>query len=223
VPLAPAADQARLVDRITRLLAHAPAGARAEPVGLIATAAASARGLEDGRMGLMAAVGAAVFALLLAVRRRLAPALLALGAAAIGVGLVSLLVTILRLRLSPLSASAQPLGLAIGVEFGLLLQAGYDEARQAGRSPDAARADTVRNVGGAVAVSAVTVAGGFAVLLASRMPLVQQFGAIVALELAAGALMAIALVPAFGALLDEARTRPLAMAYPGARMSEARR
>jgi predicted RND superfamily exporter protein len=61
----------------------------------------------------------------------------------------------------------------------------------------------------------------FAVLLASRIPMVQQFGAIVAFELAAAGVASIALLPACAALLDEMRSRPMAIEYPGPRVIEA--
>ena len=127
--------------------------------------------------------------------------------AVVGAGLAALVVSVLGLRLSPLSAALEPLGLAVGVEFGLLLDARYAEARRAGLTPRAAQEEAVRRIGGAVAVSAATVAAGFAVLVVSRLPLLQQFGALVALELVACAIAAIVLVPPLAAAVDVMRAR----------------
>jgi predicted RND superfamily exporter protein len=139
--------------------------------------------------------------------RRLGDALVPLVPAVVGAGLAALVVSVLGLRLSPLSAALEPLGLAVGVEFGLLLDARYAEARRAGLTPRAAQEEAVRRIGGAVAVSAATVAAGFAVLVVSRLPLLQQFGALVALELVACAIAAIVLVSPLAAAVDVMRAR----------------
>jgi hypothetical protein len=220
VPPAAAGDPG-VLDRIAPLLTHPPASATAEPVGLVAATDAGVGDLEDGRIGLIVAACLGVLALALAVRRGLGFSLLAIGPAAIGVGLASLSVAALGFHLSPLAASAEVLGLAFGVAFALPLLTRYEESRQRGRAPDAARVDAVRDAGGTVAVSVAIVMCAFAVLLASRIPMVQQFGAIVAFELAAAGVASIALLPACAAVFDEMRSRPMAIEHPGPRVIEA--
>lgn len=207
VPLVPVAEQARLLERVEHLLAGAPPGVKAAPAGLVATAADSVRGLEAGRPWLLLIASALVFLVLLAARRDLVQAALPLVPALLAAGLVSLAVLALGLRLSPLSAALEPLVLAVGVEFGLLLDVRYRDGRRAGLGPVAARDAAVRTVGAAVLVSAATVALGFFALVASRLEVLQHFGALAALELALAAATAVAVVPALAAQLDGRRVR----------------
>ncbi|MCW3010975.1 MAG: putative rane protein, partial [Solirubrobacterales bacterium] len=59
-----------------------------------------------------------------------------------------------------------------------------------------------RHVGAAVGVSALTVAVGFLALAASRLALLQQFGLLVAFEVALCAALAVWLVPALCAATE---------------------
>jgi len=195
VPLMPVDQQARLIGRVGSLLVDAPPGVQAKPAGLIAEAARSIHDLQGGRPWLLLAAAALVLLVLGAASRALSRAALPLVPALLAAGISALAVRALGLRLSPLAAGLEPLVLAVGTEFGLLLQARYREARLAGATPGAARAEAVARVGGAVAVSAACVAVGFGTLLASRLELLRQLGGLVALELALSAAMAIVLVP----------------------------
>ena len=214
IPLRSAEQQAELIARVQRVMDGAPAGVTAQVAGLQALSAAGVEGLKDGRPWLLLLAAAVMFAVLLAVRRDvgraaipLAPALLAAGAAAVAIEL-------LGLSLSPLSAALDPLVLAVGVEFGVLLEARYREERAAGFAPDAAASRSARMLGGPVVVSAATVALGFAVLLASRLPVLAQFGAVAALELALCVVGAVLLVPSLAAAWDR---RPARLAAARAR------
>jgi hydrophobe/amphiphile efflux-3 (HAE3) family protein len=205
IPLLPADEQARLIDRMRPLLADAPAGVRAEPAGLVALAASSVQGLEGGRPWLLLAAALVVFLMLLAARRRLDRAIIPLVPALLAAGTCALLIAATGARLSPLSAALEPLVLAVGVEFGLLLEARYREARRGGSSPSEAARTATETVGAPVAVAATTVALGFAVLVASRLSVLQQFGLLAAVELALCALAAILIVPGLAAALDRRR------------------
>ena len=194
IPLLPADEQARLIDRIRPLLADAPDGVRPRPAGLLALAASSVDGLQDGRPWLLLAAAAVIFLCSSPTAGGgeravipLVPALLAAGGPrsswpAAGV------------RLSPLSAALEPLVLAVGVEFGLLLEARYREERRRRAAPlAAARAATeARRPGRGLGRH-----GGARLRGArqSRLPVLQQFGLLAALELALCALAAIVIVP----------------------------
>jgi predicted RND superfamily exporter protein len=205
VPLQPVDRQAQLLGRIDALLAKPPPGVRADPAGLIAVAATSVEELEAGRPRLTLIAFALVFVVLLAVRRRLEAALLPLIPALLAAGLSSLAILAFGVRLSPLAAGLEPLVLAVGVEFGVLLEARYREARRDGRSYLEAREIAVGTVGTAAAIAAAVVACGFAGLLASRLELLRELGGLMALELLATAALAILLVPALAAQLDARR------------------
>ena len=110
------------------------------------------------------------------------------------------------MRLTPLSAALEPLVLAVGVEFGLLLEARYREERlRRARSRRGGPGGRPRRVGAPVVAAAATVALGFAVLLVSRLGVLEQFGVLAALELALCAVAAIAIVPQLAAALDRGR------------------
>jgi predicted RND superfamily exporter protein len=189
LPPMAATDQARLIDRINALLRGTPAGVSAEPAGLVALSAASVTGLQGSRPWLMLLAAFAIFLLLVAARRRVSEALIALLPAVLGLGGAALLVRALGIRLSPLSAGLDPLVLALGVQFGLLLETRHDEA--------------VRSV---CAVAAV-IGLGLAALVGSRFSALQQFGAIAAGEVAICALTAIVLVPVLAAACSLYRTQ----------------
>jgi hydrophobe/amphiphile efflux-3 (HAE3) family protein len=214
VPLIPGDDQARLVGRIKRVLSMAPAGVSAQPAGLIALSAASLESLEGGRPWLLLLAALIIFSLLLVVRRRLDRAVIPLVPALLGAGGSALIVAATGIRLSPLSAGLDPLVLAVGVEFGVLLEARYHEARAAGHSESVAARLAARRVGAPVAVAAATVAVGFATLIASRFNVLVQFGALAAAEVLLCALAAILIVPALAAAVDRARAERRPPAIP---------
>lgn len=214
VPLIPVSEQAELLGRIEGLLALAPPQVNAAPAGLLAGAADSVRELEGQRPWLLLAAALVVFLILWRARRSRLRAALPLVPALLAAGISALLLLIVGLRLSPLSAALEPLVLAIGVEFGILLEARYREARQAGEPPAAARAEALERVGGAVAVSAATVAVGFAALAASRMPMLREFGLLVAFELALCLLASVLVVPALAEALDRRALRTAAGLAP---------
>ena len=205
LPLVSVQQQARLVDRVRGLLHGAPPGVHAAPAGLVASASESERALERMRPGLLLLAAALMAAILLARWSDPVRVLVVLSPALLATGLLALALWALRVRLSPLAAGLEPLALAIGVEFSLLLEARYREARVAGAAPAGARRLAVDGIGGAVALSAGTVAAGFAALGLSAMPALRQLGWLVALELAVCAVVALAVVPAAAELLDGRR------------------
>ncbi|MEA2241273.1 MAG: uncharacterized protein QOD24_829 [Solirubrobacteraceae bacterium] len=222
IPLLPADEQARLIDRVKPLLAAAPDGVHAESAGLAALAASSVQGLEGGRPWLLLAAAMVIFLILLVARRRLDRAIIPLVPAMLAAGTCALLIAATGASLSPLSAALEPLVLAVGVEFGLLLEARYREARRAGRTASEAARAATETVGAPVAVAAATVALGFAVLVASRLNVLEQFGLLAAVELTLCALAAILIVPGLAAALDRRREAGLAdepAAAPGVLMT----
>lgn len=195
MPLLDAEQQGDIIDGLKPLIATAPAGTTVQVGGLVALSASSVSSLESSRPWLLLAAAFAIFLLLLGVRRRLDRAVVPLVPALLTAGVSSLFTAVTGMSLSPLSAGLEPLVLAVGVEFGLLLEARYHEARSSGQPEDEAARTAARTVGAPVAVAAVTVAAGFAVLGASRLGVLQQFGLLAAGELLFCAASAILLVP----------------------------
>lgn len=202
VPPASVAQQGRMLQAIRRALGTPPTGYSVTPVGLLARGAQSVDDLEHARPGLLLAALAAVLGLLAIVRRSWARSVIPLVPTIVTAGVSALVLRVSGVQLSPLGAGLEPLVLAVGVEFGLLLDARYHEARASGADPMAARDEAVRNVGGAVAVSAVAVAVGFGALTVSHLALLRQFGLLVAIEVVVCAATAIWTVPSLLAAVD---------------------
>jgi len=152
--------------------------------------------------------------LLLAHRRRLDRALIPLAAPLIAGGLMSLGLRAAGVSLTPLSAQLEPLTLAVGVEFGILLEARYREARRAGASLAEARTQAIRTTGASVMVSALAVGLAFTVLAFSGLPMLREFGMLVGAEVILCGALAVTVVPALAAALERRpwRTGRLAIA-----------
>jgi predicted RND superfamily exporter protein len=195
IPFVSVAEQGRIVRRIDAVLADPPPGVQARTAGLVAESATSTRRLDASRPWLLLLAAATVGLVLFAVWRDARRVALVLAPAMLAAGLSSLVLALLGVTLSPLAAALEPLVLAIGLEFGMLLDMSFRQARADGHSPTAARAVATRDIGGAVGLSAATVAAGFAVLGASRLPLLAQLGWLVAAELVLCLLVAVVVVP----------------------------
>jgi len=212
VPLLPVAEQARLVRRVAAILAGAPPGVEAAPAGLLASAAASVDALHDERLPILAlALGAILFVLSVLLRSPLR-ALVCVAPALLAAGVCGLVIGIAGIKLTPLSVGLETLVLAVGVEFGVLLEGRFRELRAAGMDVGAAARRTQASIGAAVIASAGTVAAGFLVLGFSRLEVLRQFGLLVALELALCVVASVVIVPALAALTDGRR-----IGLPGAR------
>lgn len=207
IPLTSAGDQVRLIERMQGVLDSAPAGVDARAAGLQALSAASVDDLQGGRPWLLLLAALLVFLVLAAVWRDPVRAAIPLAPAFLTAGTSAVVLAVLDIKISPLSAGLDPLVLAVGVEFGLLLDARYREERRDGHTPDAAARRTRRALGTPVAVAAGTVALGFAVLAVSRLPVLQEFGIAAALELVLCVIAAIAIVPALASATDRAPVR----------------
>lgn len=195
IPFVSVAEQGRIVRRIDGLLSSAPPGVTASTAGLVAESSTSTRDLDGSRPWLLLLAAGAVGLVLFGFWRDARRVALVLAPALMAAGLSSLVLAASGVTLSPLAAALEPLVLAIGLEFGMLLDMSFREARAGGDSPAQARAVATRDIGGAVGLSAATVAAGFAVLGASRLPLLAQLGWLVAAELVVCLVVAVLLVP----------------------------
>jgi predicted RND superfamily exporter protein len=215
-PLTDAQDLADLQTRIDAVLATAPAGVAATAGGLVPTLVDAVRGIQGGRPWLLLAAVGIIAMLLLALgygaRRTLVivlPAAVASGASSLALGLSGV-------SLSPLSASLEPLLVAITVEFAIIVEMRIDAARRTAGSTIAAATLAPPQVGFAVLTSAVTAALGFAVLVLSPIPVLRQFGALAAVEVLLAAVVILVLVPALTIALER-RSPPQRPADPKAR------
>lgn len=121
--------------------------------------------------------------------------LLSLVPVLIAVGTASLVAYALSLKLSPMTAVGGPLVVAACTEFTSLILLRFVEERQRGHDPRASMDITARRTGRAFIVSALTAIAGVAVLSLSSLPLLRDFGRIVALNVAVALLSALVVLP----------------------------
>src|SRR5262249_3583952 len=132
----------------------------------------------------------------LAVRlRSVMRALLSLVPVLIAVGASSLFVFALGLKLSPMTAVGGPLVVAACTEFTSLILLRFIEERRRGLVPRNAMDVAASRPGRAFIVSALTAITGVAVIATSSLPLLHDFGEIVALNVAVALASALVVLP----------------------------
>ena len=191
-------ERNRLIESITADLRNdlaPPAGVTATPSGLAVIGIELVHGMEANRSRLTLAALLTV-ALWLIARGRLRPrAILPLVPIAIAVGVSTFIVWALGIDLTPLTTVAAPLVIAVATEFTILLEARYAEERRGGRSPDEAVSLGLPRIGRAFVASGLTLIGGFAVMALSPMPLLRDFGIVVAIDVVIALACALVIMP----------------------------
>jgi uncharacterized protein len=189
--------QKAIVDDIRSQL-DPPAGVKADVAGLPVLAAESNGKLSsDWRRALTLLAGlAAVFLVLLAIRRRIELALVPLIPIAFATGWSALILFVIGIPLNPLSATLGALVIAISTEFSVLLSARYLEERELGETPEDAIDYAYRSTGAAVLASGVTAIAGFAALIASNIQMLRQFGIVTVVDLTVSLLGVMVVLPA---------------------------
>ena len=183
-------EQKALIDDIRAQLdppgteADPPAGVNADVVGLPVLAADANAALESNRYLLTVAGLLAVALVLLAIYRSLARALVPLIPIVLATGWSSLVLEAADVPLNPMSATLGALVIAIATEFSVILAARYHSERGEGRSVGEALRRTYARTGAAVAASGVTAIAGFAVLVASDVRMLRDFGLVTVFDLA---------------------------------------
>ncbi len=205
IRLMPLDRQKEVVDDIERRLASRPEGVEAAVVGLPVLAAEANDALSSPlRRGLtLLAALAAVFAVLLAVRRSLRDAAVPLIPIALATGwsaglmfVLGLLPGPLEVNLNPMSVTLGALVIAISTEFSVLLSARYRQEREAGAGPARAIELTYASTGAAVLASGATAIAGFAALIASDIRMLRDFGIVTVVDLTVSLLGVMIVLPA---------------------------
>src|SRR5207253_2267659 len=188
-------DARAKVVREIRKNVHPPAGVRATPSGLAVVGVGLLDNLEANRVILTYVAILFVFLFLAARLRSIVRALLSLVPVLIAVGASSLIAYAFSLKLSPMTAVGGPLVVAACTEFTSLILLRFVEERRRGLSPREAVAVTAGRTGRAFIVSALTAISGVAVIATSSLPLLHDFGQIVALNVAVALLSALVILP----------------------------
>ena len=172
-----------------------PEGVRATPSGLAVVGVGLLENIESNRILLTYLAVLFVFLFLTVRLRSVVRALLSMVPVLIAVGVASLVAWVFDLELSPMTAVGGPLVVALCTEFTSLILLRFIEERQRGYPPREAMDVTARRTGRAFIVSALTAVSGVAVIAFSSLPLLQDFGMIVAMNVAVALLSALVFLP----------------------------
>ncbi len=201
-------DQQELVDRVRSEIGAPgepggpPPGVEVQLAGLPVIAAESASELSSSRYWLTLAGLLAVALALLAVYRSLSRALAPLVPTVLATGWASLALWLTGVPLNPMSAALGALTIAVATEFGVILAGRFHEER-AGREPAEALRRAYARTGAAVLASGATAVAGFAVLVASDIQMLRDFGFVTVIDLAAALLGVMVVLPAVLVWLEE--------------------
>lgn len=172
-----------------------PGDVRATPSGLLVVGIGLLENLEANRAQLTYLALGLVFAFLCIRLRSVVRALLSLVPVLIAVGAASLVAFTLGLKLSPMTALGGPLVIAVCTEFTSLILLRFIEERRRGLAPRAAADVAAARTGRAFIVSALTAVCGVAVIATSSLPLLRDFGIVVAMNVLVALAAALTILP----------------------------
>ncbi|MGZ6907930.1 MAG: efflux RND transporter permease subunit [Acidimicrobiia bacterium] len=178
-----------------RARVHPPVGIRATPSGLAVVGVGLLDNLEANRILLTYLALVFVFLFLSIRLRSIIRSLLSLVPVMIAVGVASLFAYFAGFTLSPMTAVGGPLVIAACTEFTSLILLRFVEERRRGLDPKHAVDVAAARTGRAFIVSALTAISGVAVLSLSSLPLLRDFGRIVAVNVAVALLSALVVLP----------------------------
>jgi hydrophobe/amphiphile efflux-3 (HAE3) family protein len=195
-------DQQKLVDRVRDEIGEPPDGVEVQLAGLSVIAAESASDLSSSRYWLTLAGIVLVGLALLLIYRSWRRAFVPLVPTVLATGWASLLLWITGIPLNPMSAALGALTIAIATEFGVLLSGRFHEEREAGAGVDEALQRAYSRTGAAVIASGVTAIAGFAVLIASDVQMLRDFGLVTVVDLVAALIGVLLVLPATLLLME---------------------
>jgi hypothetical protein len=196
------AEQQRLIDSVRAQVGDPPAGVTVRLAGLPVIAAEAASELSSSRYWLALAGLGAVALVLLALLRSFRRALVPLLPTLLATGWASLLIWLTGIPLNPMSAALGALTIAIATEFAVILSGRFEQERSIGADTTAALRRAYARTGAAVLASGLTAIAGFAVLVASDIQMLRDFGAVTVIDLAAALLGVIVILPATLVLVE---------------------
>jgi hydrophobe/amphiphile efflux-3 (HAE3) family protein len=192
-------DQQALIDRVRSAIGTPgepggpPPGVEVRLAGLPVIAAEAASDLSTSRYLITLAGLLLVALVLLGAYRSLSRALVPLVPTVLATGWASLVLWLTGIPLNPMSAALGALTVAIATEFGVILSARFHEQR--GTIESALRGAYDRT-GAAVLASGATAIAGFAVLIASEIQMLRDFGIVTVIDLAAALIGVMVVLPA---------------------------
>jgi predicted RND superfamily exporter protein len=191
-------QQQAVIDDIRSKIRNPPPGIEADVAGLpVLAAEANAKLSSDWRrFAMLLAALAAVFLVLLVLRRKLSEAIVPLIPIALTTGWSSLILFLLPIPLNPMSATLGALVIAISTEFSILLSARYRQERAKSEDTVQALERAYSSTGAAVLASGATAIAGFAAVVASDIQMLHDFGAVTVIDLTVSLLGVLIVLPA---------------------------
>jgi len=183
------------VVREIRSTVEPPPGVSATPSGLAVVGVGLLDNLDANRVLLTYLAILFVFLFLSVRLRSVIRSLLSLVPVLIAVGTASLVAYAFSLKLSPVTAVGGPLVVAACTEFTSLILLRFVEERRRGLTPEESVEVAASRTGRAFIVSALTAISGVAVIATSSLPLLRDFGIIVAMNVAVALLSALVVLP----------------------------
>jgi uncharacterized protein len=199
------AEQERLIESVRAQIGSPPPGVEVSLSGLPVIAAEAGSDLSSSRYWLALAGLGAVALVLLVLLRSFRRALVPLLPTVLATGWASLLIWLTGIPLNPMSAALGALTIAIATEFAVILSGRFEQERSIGLDVTAALRRAYARTGAAVLASGLTAIAGFAVLIASDIRMLRDFGAVTVIDLAAALLGVIVILPATLVLLERRR------------------
>jgi hydrophobe/amphiphile efflux-3 (HAE3) family protein len=199
------AEQERLIESVRAQIGDPPAGVEVSLSGLPVIATEAGSELSSSRYWLALAGLGAVALVLLLLLRSFRRALIPLLPTVLATGWASLLIWLTGIPLNPMSAALGALTIAIATEFAVILSGRFEQERSIGLDVTAALRRAYARTGAAVVASGLTAIAGFAVLIASDIRMLRDFGAVTVIDLAAALLGVIVILPATLVLLERRR------------------
>jgi predicted RND superfamily exporter protein len=204
-------DQQDLIDRVRGEIGvpgepgGPPPGVDVQLAGLPVVAAAAASDLSSSRYWLTLAGLLGVALVLLVAYRSVSRVVVPLAPVVLAGGWSALVLWASRIPLNPMSAALGALTIAIATEFSVILSARFHEERDAGRGLAEALQAAYARTGAAVLASGLTATAGFAVLIASDISMLRDFGLVTVIDLAVALLGVMVALPAALAIAGEDR------------------
>ncbi len=190
----PLEERADIVSQLRDEL-DVPDGLHLTPSGLAVVGVGLLENLEANLVELTWLAVGLVFLFLVVRLRSLTRALLSVVPVLIASGLATIMIYLLGIELSPMTAVGGPLVVATCTEFTSLILLRYIEERRRGLEPREAIDVTAARTGRAFIVSAMTAVAGVAVIAFSSLPLLSNFGLFVALKITIALLAALVVLP----------------------------
>jgi hypothetical protein len=199
------AEQEKLLAGVRAQIGSPPPGVKVSLSGLPVIATEAGSDLSSSRYWLALAGLGAVALVLLVLLRSFRRALIPLLPTLLATGWASLLIWLTGIPLNPMSAALGALTIAIATEFAVILSGRFEQERSIGLDVAAALRRAYARTGAAVVASGLTAIAGFAVLIASDIRMLRDFGAVTVIDLAAALLGVIVILPATLVMLERRR------------------